>query len=41
MIDDERKGKMNFQFIDYFVKTMLHCQLEGFLQVILISFSLD
>lgn len=38
MVDDERKSKMNFRRIDYFVKTRLYYQLDSFLQVILISF---
>lgn len=38
MIDDERKSKMNFQCIDYFVKTRLYYQLDVFLQGILTSF---
>lgn len=38
MVDDERKSKMNFRCIDYFVKTRLYYQLNSFLQVILLSF---
>lgn len=40
-IDGKRKGKMNYEFSDYFVKINLHCQLDGFGEFILASFPLD